>query len=146
MSSATTSKGGHASDYLLPLAPSPAQYPPVGDGVVYKSSTKPGRLEGPAHRSSPSSRRVIILLSRGLRPSAPSVQCSRPPQIQQRWKFSISSLTHCWRKWALEPVPPSVCPGLFSRNFVVPKKSGKVHPVINLKAVPGFLKTKCFKM
>ena len=49
-------------------------------------------------------------------------------------------------KEALEPVPPSAGPGCFSRTFVVPKKSGGVHPHIILKALNRFLKTKCFKV
>ena len=49
-------------------------------------------------------------------------------------------------KGTSDPVPPSVDPGLFSRIFVVPKKSGGVFPIIDLKALNGFLRTKCFKM
>ena len=36
--------------------------------------------------------------------------------------------------------------GFFSRIFVVPKKSGVVHPIIDLKALNQNLKPKCFKI
>ena len=50
------------------------------------------------------------------------------------------------KKGALEPVPTGMGPGFFSRIFVVPKKSGGVHPIINLKALNQFLKPKRFKI
>ena len=49
-------------------------------------------------------------------------------------------------KGALEIVPYSAGPGFFSRIFVVPKKSRGVCLIIDLKALNGFLKPKCFKM
>ena len=49
-------------------------------------------------------------------------------------------------KGAQEPVPQGADPGFFSRIFVVPKKSGGIHPFIDLKALNQFLKPRCFKM
>ena len=49
-------------------------------------------------------------------------------------------------KRALELVPPGAGPGFYSRIFVVPKKSGGVRPIIDLKALNLFLKPKRFKM
>ena len=89
--SATSSRGGYASDYpcLLP-APPPTQYPPV-----------------------------------------------------------MSCLLGFHKAWAVQgasPIPLSMVSGFFSRIFLVLKKSGEVHPIFNLQALNGFLRTKCSKM
>ena len=46
----------------------------------------------------------------------------------------------------LEPFPPSVGPGFFSRIIVVPKKSKRLHQIISLNVLNEVLKPKGFKM
>ena len=47
---------------------------------------------------------------------------------------------------ALEPVPGGSGPSFFSRMFVVPKKSGGVRPIIDLKILNQYMKPNQFKM
>jgi hypothetical protein len=49
-------------------------------------------------------------------------------------------------KGALEEVRNPNSPGFYSRVFVVPKKDGKLRPVIDLKILNKFLRKKPFKM
>jgi hypothetical protein len=50
-------------------------------------------------------------------------------------------------KGAIEPVPPNhVRSGFYSTIFVVPKKSGGLRPIINLKPLNRFLRVPSFKM
>ena len=50
------------------------------------------------------------------------------------------------QKGALEEVLNPFSPGFYSRIFVVPKKTGDLRPVIDLKLLNNFLKPKPFKM
>ena len=50
------------------------------------------------------------------------------------------------QKGALEKVQNPNSPGFYSRIFVVPKKTGDLRPVIDLKLLNTFLKPKPFKM
>ena len=49
-------------------------------------------------------------------------------------------------KGALEEVSNINTPGFYSRIFVVPKKTGDLRPVIDLKVLNTHLKPKPFKM
>lgn len=50
-------------------------------------------------------------------------------------------------KRIIERVPASeVGPGCYSRSFLVPKKDGGLHPVLDLCPLNTFLKKKKFKM
>lgn len=50
-------------------------------------------------------------------------------------------------KQAIEPVPPAeVRQGFYSTFFLVPKKTGDLRPVINLKPLNQYLQTRHFKM
>ena len=55
-------------------------------------------------------------------------------------------VTSLQSKGAIIPVTRNPREGFFSTLFLVPKKDGKMRPVINLKALNVFVKSQHFKM
>ena len=64
---------------------------------------------------------------------------SKHPKVKEEIQKMI-------QKGALEKVYNTNSPGFYSRIFVVPKKTGDLRPVIDLKMLNKFLKPKPFKM
>ena len=83
-----------------------------------------------------------------------NIEFESPPPLTNHPIFGLNSdhpqvnveIQKMIDKGALELVHNIQSPGFYSRIFVVPKKTGDLRPVIDLKALNVFLKAKPFKM
>ena len=77
---------------------------------------------------------------------------TKPPLLSVPIKMSQSSSRllqeeiEVHKKRAVETVPNPGTPGFYSRIFLVPKKNGKLGPIIDLFLLNRYIKKQSFKM
>ena len=98
-----------------------------------------------------SDRWVLELLSVGYKPTF----VQKPPLTCNPGWFSVgrgheqallTEIDSMLQKGAIEEVSNPASPGFYTSIFLVPKKNGKLRPVINLKPLNQFILTPRFKM